>query len=119
MDIELMKSCYWPEAIEKLEDTITGMFQYNGKAWDFAPIVMEVFSNFNRTQHRLSSILTQLDGDKATAARHISLLIINLLMKKVMKKTSLWVPDSYISLKNETMNGEFNTASLYGNGIKT
>jgi len=72
MDIELLKSCYWPEAIEELEDTITGMFQYNGKAWDFAPTVMEVFSNLNRTQHRLSSILTQLDGDKATAETYIT-----------------------------------------------
>lgn len=71
-DEALMKSCYWPEAIEELEDTITGQFQYNGKAWDFIPMAMQGFSNFNRTFHRLSSILTQVEGKEATAETYIT-----------------------------------------------
>jgi len=70
-DEELMKSCYWPEAIEELEDTITGSFQYNGNAHEFVPIAMQGFSFFNKTYHRLSNILIELDGDKAAAETSI------------------------------------------------
>jgi len=70
-DADLMKSCYWPEAVEELEDIITGQFQYNGNAWEFVPMAMQGFSFFNKTFHRLSNILIELDGDKATAETYI------------------------------------------------
>lgn len=71
MDAELMKSTYWPEAIEELEDNITGTFQWEDKAWDFVPLAMKGFENFKVTQHRVSNILTELDGDKANTETYI------------------------------------------------
>ncbi|MCT4613751.1 MAG: nuclear transport factor 2 family protein [Marinifilaceae bacterium] len=70
-DAELMKSCYWPEAVEELEDIISGSFQYNGNAHEFVPMAMQGFGYFNRTFHRLSNILIELDGDKANAETYI------------------------------------------------
>ena len=71
MDSELMKSTYWPEGTEELEDTITGQFEWNDSAWEFAPLAMEGFKNYKITQHRISNILIQLDGDKATAESYV------------------------------------------------
>ena len=71
MDAELMKLTYWPEAVEELQDTITGQFQWNDNAWKFVPAAMEGFKNLTGTQHRISNVLIELDGDKATAETYV------------------------------------------------
>jgi len=72
MDGELMKSTYWPEAIEELEDTITGQFQWSQKAWDFVPMAMQGFSAVTKTQHKITNLLIQLDGNTAGAESYVS-----------------------------------------------
>jgi len=72
MDGELMKACYWEDATEEHQDPIyPDLFQWNDKAWPFVPIAMKGFENLKVTQHRISNILIELDGDKATAEAYV------------------------------------------------
>ena len=72
MDAELMKSCYWEDGIEEHQDPIyPDLFHYNGSAWVFVPMAMEGFKALKATQHRISNILIELDGDKATAESYV------------------------------------------------
>ncbi len=72
MDANLMKSTYWPDAIEEHQDPIfPDQFFYNGNAWAFVPIAMEGFKSIKFTHHRISNVLIELDGDKATAESYV------------------------------------------------
>jgi len=72
MDAELMKSTYWPEAIEEHQDPIyPDLFHWNDNAWKFVPDAMKGFQNLKVTQHRISNVLIELDGDKATAETYV------------------------------------------------
>ncbi|MFA8436908.1 MAG: nuclear transport factor 2 family protein [Marinifilaceae bacterium] len=72
MDAELMKSTYWPEGIEEHQDPIyPELFHWNDNAWKFVPEAMKGFENLKITQHRISNILIELDGDKATAETYV------------------------------------------------
>jgi len=72
MDGELMKSTYWEDAIEEHQDPIyPELFHWNDNAWKFVPEAMKGFTNLKVTQHRISNILIELDGDKATAETYV------------------------------------------------
>jgi len=72
MDGELMKSCYWEDGVEEHQDPIfPNLFQWNDKAWPFVPVAMEGFSNIKVTMHRISNVLIEVDGDKATAETYV------------------------------------------------
>lgn len=72
MDAELMKSTYWPEGIEEHQDPIyPELFAWNDNAWKFVPEAMKGFSNLKVTQHRISNILIELNGDKAVAETYV------------------------------------------------
>jgi 3-phenylpropionate/cinnamic acid dioxygenase small subunit len=72
MDGELMKSTYWPEGIEEHQDPIfPELFQWNDNAHEFVPKAMEGFANIKITQHRISNILIELDGNKANAETYV------------------------------------------------
>ena len=72
MDAELMKSCYWEEGVEELEDPMMPEnLSYNGSAWDFVPGMMDGFKMIKRTQHRISNIYIELDGNKANAESYV------------------------------------------------
>jgi len=72
MDGELMKSTYWPEGIEEHQDPIyPTLFHWNDNAHDFVPIAMKGFANLKVTQHRISNVLIELDGSKATAETYV------------------------------------------------
>ena len=66
MDGELMKSTYWEDGIEEHQDPIyPELFHWNDNAWKFVPEAMNGFTNLKVTQHRISNVLIELDGDKA------------------------------------------------------
>lgn len=72
VDGELMKACYWDDAIEEHQDPIfPELFFYNGNAWEFVPQAMEGFKALKATQHRVSNMLIELDGDTATAECYV------------------------------------------------
>jgi len=72
MDADLMKSTYWPEGIEEHMDPIyPDLFHWNDNAWKFVPDAMKGFTKVKITQHRISNILIELDGDKATAETYV------------------------------------------------
>ncbi len=72
MDAELMKSTYWEDAIEEHQDPIyPDLFHWNDNAWAFVPVAMEGFKNLKVTQHRISNILIELEGDTATAETYV------------------------------------------------
>jgi len=72
MDAELMKSTYWEDAIEEHQDPIyPDLFFYNGNAHEFVDPAMKGFKALKVTQHRISNILIQVDGDKATAESYV------------------------------------------------
>lgn len=72
MDGELMKACYWEDAIEEHQDPIyPELFHWNDKAWPFVSVAMKGFENLKLTQHRISNILIELDGDTATAEAYV------------------------------------------------
>jgi len=72
MDGDLMKACYWEDATEEHQDPIyPDLFRWNDKAWSFVPIAMKGFENLKVTQHRISNILIELDGDEATAEAYV------------------------------------------------
>jgi hypothetical protein len=72
MDGDLMKGCYWEDAIEEHQDPIfPDLFFYDGNAWEFVPIAMEGFHSLKATQHRISNPLIELDGDTARAECYV------------------------------------------------
>ena len=72
MDGDLMKSTYWPDAIEEHQDPIyPDLFHYNDNAHKFVGPAMEGFKALKVTQHRISNVLIELDGDKATAETYV------------------------------------------------
>ncbi len=72
MDGELMKSTYWPDAIEEHQDPIyPELFFYKGNAWEFVPLAMKGFEALKVTQHRYSNLLIEVDGDSATAECYV------------------------------------------------
>lgn len=72
MDGELMKSTYWADAIEEHQDPIyPDLFHYNDNAHAFVEPAMEGFKALKATQHRISNILIEVDGDKATAESYV------------------------------------------------
>lgn len=72
MDAELMKSTYWEDAIEEHQDPIyPDLFQWNDNAWTFVPVAMEGFQNLKVTQHRISNVLIELDGNRAVAETYV------------------------------------------------
>jgi hypothetical protein len=61
VDGELMKACYWEDAIEEHQDPIfPDLFFYNGNAWEFVPKAMEGFKALKATQHRISNMLIEM-----------------------------------------------------------
>lgn len=72
MDGELMKSTYWPEGIEEHQDPIfPDHFFWNDNAWKFVPEAMKGFANLKVTQHRISNILIELNGNEANAETYV------------------------------------------------
>ena len=72
VDGDLMKATYWDDAIEEHQDPIfPDLFFYNGNAWEFVPKAMEGFQALKATQHRISNMLIELDGDQATAECYV------------------------------------------------
>ncbi|QVK16915.1 nuclear transport factor 2 family protein [Mycoplasmatota bacterium] len=72
MDEDLMKSTYWPEGIEEHQEPIyPELFYWNDNAWKFAPEAMKGFANLKVTQHRISNILIEVDGNQATAETYV------------------------------------------------
>lgn len=72
MDGELMKACYWEDAIEQHQDPIfPDLFFWDGNAWEFVPIAMKGFQALKATQHRVSNPLIELQGDQASAECYV------------------------------------------------
>jgi quinol monooxygenase YgiN len=71
MDGELMKACYWEDGTEEHQDPLFPQFGWNDKAWPFVPIAMKGFESLKLTQHRISNVLIELDGDQATAEAYV------------------------------------------------
>jgi hypothetical protein len=59
-DTELLKSVYWPDALEE-----HGIF--NGKAWDFAEFIVPMLSGMKSTMHLIANTLIELQGDSRAA----------------------------------------------------
>ncbi|MBW3141577.1 nuclear transport factor 2 family protein [Ferrimonas balearica] len=72
VDGELMKSTYWPDAVEEHQDPIfPELFYYNGNAHDFVDPAMAGFKALKATQHRISNPLIEVDGDEARAECYV------------------------------------------------
>ncbi|WP_061009023.1 nuclear transport factor 2 family protein [Vibrio sp. CUB2] len=72
MDAELMKSTYWEDAIEDHQDPIfPDLFFYNDNAHAFVEPAMKGFEAIKVTQHRISNVLIEVDGDTATAESYV------------------------------------------------
>ena len=72
MDAELMTSTYWPDAVEEHQDPIyPDLFHYNDNAHTFVPLAMAGFKALKVTQHRVSNVLIELNGDKANAETYV------------------------------------------------
>ncbi len=72
VDGDLMKSTYWEEAIEEHQDPIfPDLFAWNDNAHAFVPIAMKGFEALEISQHRISNVLIELDGDTAKAEAYV------------------------------------------------
>ena len=72
VDGELMKSTYWEDAIEEHQDPIyPDLFSWNENAHKFVPLAMKGFEALEVTQHRISNILIELDGEAAKAEAYV------------------------------------------------
>ncbi|KIF48571.1 hypothetical protein M445_09820 [Vibrio owensii 47666-1] len=72
MDADLMKSTYWEDAIEDHQDPIfPDLFFYNDNAHAFVEPAMKGFEAIKITQHRISNVLIEVDGDTATAESYV------------------------------------------------
>lgn len=70
LDLNLMKSTYWEDAIQDHQDPINPI-DYSGNAWDFCDFAVKALSEIERTHHRLSNIIIDINGDKAFAEAYI------------------------------------------------
>ena len=70
LDLELMKSTYWPDAIQDHQDPINPI-DYSGNAWEFCEFAVNALAGVERTHHRLSNILIEINGDKAYAEAYV------------------------------------------------
>lgn len=72
MDGDLMKSTYWEDAIEEHQDPIyPDLFFYNDNAHAFVALAMEGFKALKTTQHRISNIVIEVNGNTATAECYV------------------------------------------------
>lgn len=67
LDVDLMKSTYWPDAIQ---DPINPI-DYSGNAWEFCYYAVSELAKIERTHHRLSNITIDINGDKAYAEAYV------------------------------------------------
>ncbi|MGB0975968.1 MAG: nuclear transport factor 2 family protein [Prolixibacteraceae bacterium] len=70
LDLDLMKSTYWPDAIQDHQDPINPI-DYSGNAWEFCEYAVSELAKIERTHHRLSNIIVEVDGDKAYAEAYV------------------------------------------------
>ncbi len=63
-DKELLKSVYWPDAVEQ-----HGIF--NGNAWDFAEFIIPLLSGMKSTTHEITNTLIDLRGDHAAVETYV------------------------------------------------
>ena len=67
-----MKSCYWGDATDEHSDPLyPEKFNWNGNAWDYVPEAMRGFAGLKSSQHRVSNILIEVDGDRAHAEGYV------------------------------------------------
>lgn len=72
MDAELMKSCYWRDATDEHSDPLyPDQFNWNGNAWEYVPEAMRGFAKLKASQHRVSNILIEVNGDQASAEGYV------------------------------------------------
>ena len=64
-DEEILKSAYWPDA----EVAYGG---YNGPAWPFCEALPNSIRKYAATQHTVSNILIELDGDEAVTESYVT-----------------------------------------------
>lgn len=57
-DIELFKSCYWPDANDL-------HWFFNGNAHEFADYVIPLLARISNSQHSITNPIIELDGDRA------------------------------------------------------
>jgi hypothetical protein len=70
LDADLMKSTYWPDAIQDHQDPINPI-DYSGNAWEFCDYAISELAKVERTHHRLSNITIDVNGDKAYAEAYV------------------------------------------------
>jgi len=70
LDADLMKSTYWPDAIQDHQDPINPI-DYSGNAWEFCDYAVSELAKIERTHHRLSNIMIDINGDKAYAEAYV------------------------------------------------
>jgi len=70
LDTDLMKSTYWPDAIQDHQDPINPI-DYSGNAWEFCDYAVSELAKIERTHHRLSNIIIDMNGDKAYAEAYV------------------------------------------------
>jgi 3-phenylpropionate/cinnamic acid dioxygenase small subunit len=85
-DLELMKSCYHPDARDD-----HGFF--SGLAWDFADYVLPILAQLELSIHSLSNPLIELSGSKAYVETHWSVIH---RLKRSGKFTDLWHQGRYL-----------------------
>lgn len=72
VDGDLMKACYWEDAVEEHQDPIyPEQFFYNGNAHTFVPIAMKGFETLKVSHHRIANPIIELDGDTARAEAYV------------------------------------------------
>ncbi|MCT4613749.1 MAG: nuclear transport factor 2 family protein [Marinifilaceae bacterium] len=70
LDLELMKSTYWKDAIQDHQDPINPI-DYSGNAHKFCEFAVKALGEVERTHHRLSNLYIEIDGDKAYAEAYV------------------------------------------------
>jgi len=70
LDLELMKSTYWEDAIQDHQDPINPI-DYSGNAWEFCDYAVSELAKIECTHHRLSNITIDINGDKAYAEAYV------------------------------------------------
>jgi quinol monooxygenase YgiN len=70
LDTDLMKSTYWPDAIQDHQDPIYPI-DYSGNAWEFCDFAISELAKIDRTNHRLSNVMIELNGDRAYAEAYV------------------------------------------------
>jgi len=70
LDANLMKSTYWSDAIQDHQDPINPI-DYSGNAWEFCDYAISELAKVERTHHRLSNIIIDINGDKAFVEAYV------------------------------------------------